>query len=229
MKDLILLHGALGHSKDFDPYEALLSPYFNIHKILFQGHGGTEIPEAGLNIEGYVRQVQQYVAAHQLNEVHIFGYSMGGYVALRYAFGNPGKVASVLTLATKLEWTADGVLKETKMLDPELIQTKVPKYAAQLRSLHGEKDWALLLPAIAQLMQRLAGNPLLGKAEYESLNIPVQMMVGDKDAMVSMDETLDAVRNIANAGFAVLPHTKHSIDAVRVDLLTGLMLDFWKV
>ncbi|KAA5537094.1 alpha/beta hydrolase [Taibaiella lutea] len=229
MKNLILLHGALGHSSNFEPYESFLSQHFNVHKVLFHGHGGSEIPAAGLSIELYVEQLQQYLEQQELNDIYVFGYSMGGYVAMCHALQYPGKITSILTLATKLNWTIEGAAKEVKMLEPELIESKVPRYAAQLMTLHGENHWKQLLPAIATLMTRLAVKPLLTQTQYESLNLPVQMMVGDKDAMVSIDETLFATKNIPNANFAVLPDTKHPIEMARPELLIGLMKDFWKI
>jgi len=229
MKNLLLLHGALGHSSNFDPYEPFLAQHFHIHKISFHGHGGTDIPADGLSMELYVQQLDAYITEHGLTDVHVFGYSMGGYVALSHAIQYPGKIASILTLATKLNWTAEGAAKEVKMLEPEMIEAKVPKYAAQLKALHGEDHWKQLLPAVAGLMTRLAEKPLLNEQQYQSLGLPVQMMAGDKDAMVSMDETLHAVKHIPNANFAVLPDTKHPIEMVRPELLMGLMKDFWKL
>lgn len=228
MKDLILLHGALGHSNNFEPYESFLSKHFKVHKILFHGHGGTDIPVEGLSIASYVEQLHQYIEERKLKDVYIFGYSMGGYVALCYALKQTAKVLSVLTLATKLLWTVEGAGKEAKMLQPEVIESKVPKYAAQLMALHGENHWRSLIPATAGLMMRLAENSLLNNTTYQALNIPVQMMVGDKDMMVTIEETLEAVRCIPHANIAVLPETKHPIDMVRPELLTSLMKDFWK-
>lgn len=229
MKNLILLHGALGHSSNFEAYESFLSSHFNVHKILFHGHGGTDIPAEGLSIGLYIEQLQQYIEQHQLKDVHVFGYSMGGYVALCHALQYPGNIVSILTLATKLHWTVEGAAKEVKMLEPELIEAKVPKYAAQLVALHGENHWNQLLPAVAKLMIHLAENPLLSQAQYEALNLPVQLMVGDKDAMVSLDETLHAAKHIPNANFAVLPATKHPVEMVRTGLFLALMKDFWKI
>lgn len=229
MKNLILLHGALGHTKDFKPYEAFLSERFKLHTILLHGHGGSDIPTEGLSIELYVQQLKQYIDENRLEEVHIFGYSMGGYVALYYASQNPGKVVSVLTLAVKLAWNVEAAYKETSTLDPEMIQARAPKYSQLLSAKHGENHWKPLLTSMAKLMMRLAEKPLLNKADYEVLRMPVQLMVGDRDSMVSIEETLDAVRSIANAHIAVLPNAKHPIDSVAPDMLLSLMKDFWKL
>jgi pimeloyl-ACP methyl ester carboxylesterase len=229
MKNLILLHGALGHTKDFKPYEAFLSEHFKLHILLLHGHGGSDIPAEGLSIELYVEQLKQYIDDNRLESVHIFGYSMGGYVALYYASQNPGKVASILTLAVKLAWSIDAARKETSTLDPEIVEARAPKYTLQLIAKHGEKHWKPLLTYMAKLMIRLAEKPLLNKPEYEALRMPVQLMVGDRDSMVSIEETLDVVRSIANANMAVLPNAKHPMDSVVPDVLLSLMKDFWKI
>lgn len=227
MKNLILLHGALGHSSNFDPYEQYLSEHFRVHKILFRGHGNTSIPQEGIRMSGYLEQLHQYCEEHALQEVDIFGYSMGGYVALSYALQYPGKVSSILTLATKLNWTEEGAIKESKMLNPEVIAEKVPKYAAQLATIHGEAHWKHLLPAIADMMIDLGKHPLLYPENYARINTRVQLMLGDKDVMVSLEETLHAVKGIPETLLAVLPNTKHPIEQVRPELLISLMKDFW--
>jgi pimeloyl-ACP methyl ester carboxylesterase len=229
MKHLLLLHGALGHSNQFEPYEAWLSRHFTIHKILFRGHGGSDIPGDGISIGLYIDQVHRYCEEHRLEEVSVFGYSMGGYVALAYALQQPGRINSILTLATKLDWTKEGAAKESKMLNPDIIAEKVPKYAAQLASQHGTEHWKLLLPAIAGMMISLGDAPLLNEGNLGTLRIPVQLMVGDKDVMVSIEETGAAARSITDGRLAVLPHTKHPLEQVRPELLKHLMADFWNL
>jgi len=228
MDHLLLLHGALGHSSHFEPFLPFLREHFQVHTPLFRGHGGTGIPTSGLSIESYVMQVAAYLQEQQLERVHIFGYSMGGYVALCYAQQQPERVASLLTLATKLHWNPGSVQQEVKMLHPDTIREKVPKYAAQLEALHGT-EWPALLTGIAGLMTRLGEQPLLNETVYRSVQTPVRLMVGDQDTMVSIDETRSAVQQIPGATFAVLPGTKHPIDRVRTSLLIDLMKDFWQI
>lgn len=227
MNNLILLHGALGHSSNFEPYEPYLSEHFIVHKILFRGHGDTAIPSEGIRMSLYVEQLHQYCEEHALQEVDIFGYSMGGYVALSYALQYPGRVSSILALATKLNWTEEGAIKESKMLNPEIIADKVPRYAAQLAAMHGAAHWKQLLPAIAGMMIDLGKEPLLTAENYARINTRVQLMLGDKDIMVTLEEVLQAVKGIPDARLAVLPATKHPIEQVRPELLMGMIKDFW--
>ncbi|MPS65323.1 MAG: alpha/beta hydrolase [Chryseobacterium sp.] len=227
MPNLILLHGALGHSEVFEPIKEELSKYFTIHTPLFSGHGNTELPENGISIEQYTHELKELIEKEKLNDVSIFGHSMGGYVALCYAIENPSVINSIMTLGTKFDWTEEQALKESKMLNPDVIAEKVPKYAELLEKQHGSQ-WKQLLPAIADMMVSLGKKPPL-KNNLSGINIPVQVMVGDKDNMVTLEESLEVYRSLPNAKLAVLPDTKHPMDKVRPKLLLDLMKDFWNL
>jgi pimeloyl-ACP methyl ester carboxylesterase len=140
---------------------------------------------------------------------------------------NPGNVNSIITLGTKFDWTEEQAVKESKMLNPDMILEKVPQYAQLLEAQHGSK-WKQLLPAIADLMVNLGKNPPL-KNDITGINLPVQIMVGDKDNMVTLEESKNVYRNLPNAKLAVLPDTKHPMDKVRPGLLLNLMKDFWSL
>lgn len=227
MPNLLLLHGALGYSDIFAPYLNLLSQYFTVHTPLFSGHGNSELPAEGISIEKYTQELSEYCEVNNLADVSIFGHSMGGYVALCYAMKNPENVNSVMTLGTKFDWTEEQALKESKMLNPDVIIEKIPQYARLLESQHGAK-WKALLPAIAELMIDLGKNPPL-ENNFATINIPAQVMVGDKDNMVTIEESAHIYRSLPDAKLAVLPDTKHPMDKVRPDLLLNLMKDFWNL
>jgi pimeloyl-ACP methyl ester carboxylesterase len=93
--------------------------------------------------------------------------------------------------------------------------------------MHGAEQWKELLPAIAGMMVDLGKEPLLTTENYARINTKIQLMVGDKDVMVTLDETVQAAKAIPEARLAVLPNTKHPIEQVRTELLIGLMKDFW--
>ena len=227
MLNLILLHGALGHSQIFEPLKEELSKYFTIYTPLFSGHGTSGLPQDGISIEKYTIELKEFIEKNNLHNVYIFGHSMGGYAALCYALEYPEKLNSVMTLGTKFNWTEEQALKESTMLNPDIIAEKVPKYAALLEAQHGEK-WKELLHSIAGLMVSLGKNPPL-KDKLSMINVPIQIMVGDKDNMVTLEESTEVYRSLPNARLAVLPDTKHPMDKVRPNLLLDVMKDFWNI
>lgn len=180
-------------------------------------------------MDTFADQLHGLFETHQLKEPHVFGYSMGGYAALCYALRYPSRIRSILTLATKFNWTRDTAREESKMLIPENIEKKVPRFAAHLASLHGADKWKDLVSAMAEMMIDLGDNPRLTAENYGQLSVPVQLMVGDRDNMVSIEETLAASRQIPDARLAVLPAVQHPLEKVRPRFLLDFVNDFWNV
>lgn len=228
MKHLLLLHGALGHPAYFDFIKEKLSGDYVVHTPAFEGHTAAKRPEVEISMSAYTDQVKKYCEEHGLDQVAIFGYSMGGYVGLCYAAQYPERVSAVMTLATKLNWSPEIAAQEVKMLDPVTIKEKVPKFAAYLSAIHGEDNWENLCREIAVLLSDLGSHPLLGNPDFVNIKAKAQLMVGDKDNMVSIEETRAAVKNIAQANFAVLPNTVHPFEKVNQELLLQLIRDFFK-
>lgn len=216
---LLLLHGALGASRHFDPVVPVLSEQYTIHRFDFHGHGGTALPAAPLSIELYTEQLLNYIRDKALGPLAIFGYSMGGYIALHAALKAPGTIERVQTLGTKFNWSPETAAKEARQLDAASLQEKAPAFVDQLAALHGEENWRNLLPATAGLMAALGAHPLLSKENLAGINIPVRLMVGDRDAMVGIEETLAVFKSLPQASMAVLPDTKHPLDKVNNALL----------
>lgn len=213
MQKLLLLHGALGSAHSLHPLANELQNDFEIHSLSFEGHGGSEIPTRDFTIPNFAEEVIAYLNQNNISEIALFGYSMGGFVGLYLAKHFPEKVTKLYTLATKLNWTIEGALKETAMLNPTIIKEKVPKYAAALELLHGN-NWEILMQKTAQMMLDLGKNSPLKISDLEQITTPVLLSVGDKDVMVSIEETTNAHRKMSNAQLYVMPNTIHPMERI---------------
>jgi pimeloyl-ACP methyl ester carboxylesterase len=225
MKNLLLLHGALGSSKQFQQLEEILSEIYKIHKFDFAGHGLNNESAKPLRIELFADEIVQYIQSNNLNGIDVFGYSMGGYAALYSAYKNPEMFGSIFTLATKFDWNPDSSARESKMLNPDIILEKVPKYAAELESLHGN-NWKALLEQTAEMMINLGNNPSLNADILKNINNKIMISVGDKDNMVSLEESILAYRNLPNSSFLVLPKTIHPIGKLNIKQLSFQLKEF---
>ncbi|MEJ8758343.1 alpha/beta hydrolase [Pontibacter sp. H259] len=214
MENLLLLHGALGAASTLAPLKQALAITYNVYTLDFAGHGGQALPEQGYSIELFADNVLAFMNEQQLEQVHIFGYSMGGYVGLYLAHQHPTRVKSVFTLATKFAWSEESAAKETKLLNPEKIKEKVPQFATILAERHVPQPWEDVMRQTASMMQQLGANPTLTPAILAAIQQPVQVAVGDADTMVSLEETIDTYRTLPNARLLVLPATKHPLEMI---------------
>ena len=211
MNTIILLHGALGSKDQFSALIKLLEQNFQVHILNFSGHGGLPIPVDGFSMSLFENDVLKYMEAHVIDSAFIFGYSMGGYVGLSLAANHPAKVKALFTLATKLDWNPESASKESAMLNPEIIQQKVPDFAKQLQERHQPADWKNLLSATSDFMMQL-GNAALDMEVYKSIQCPVRLSVGDRDKMVSINETMNVYKAIPKGSLLVLPQTPHPFE-----------------
>ena len=226
--DLVLLHGAVGSSAQFASWVPLLETQFKVHTLDFEGHGARAFGARPFHIDHFAENLSDYLRANGLEGANVFGYSMGGYVAMRLARLQPGSIGKLFTFATKLNWTVEGAAKEAKMLDAEVIELKVPKFAAALAERHHGNDWKEHLRRTAEMMHGLGAKPLLGPEDFAALDFPVRMGLGDRDNMVSLEETAGAYRMLPQGELIVLPGMGHSIEKLGVERMCGEVWGYFR-
>ncbi|NML19928.1 alpha/beta hydrolase [Pseudoflavitalea sp. G-6-1-2] len=226
METIVLLHGAVGAASQLKPLADALGKDYKVHYFNLKGHGGEPMPDEPFSIEMFAQQVLDYFEQHQLQSPIVFGYSLGGYVGMYIARHYPGKISRLITLATKYEWSPEIAAKEGKNFDAEKIEAKVPAFAAQLAKLHAPGDWKLTLKKVAELLHALGNRNALGMEDYPQINIPVLVMVGDRDRMVSIEETVGVYRALpaATASLCILPGTPHPLEQVNLHQILNQIL-----
>ena len=226
---LILIHGALGAASQMMPLAASLRGRFETHILELEGHGATPSPHTQLSIDQFAEQLRHLIASKSLAPARIFGYSMGGYVALRLASQRPDLIAAIATLGTKLDWSPESAARETSRLDPAIIRAKVPKFADALEQRHATSGgWEQMLARTANLMKALGADPLVDAAAFARITARVRLMVGDRDAVVTIDETVRGTHALPSGELAVLPGTPHPLEQVHIPLLSSLLVDFFE-
>lgn len=225
MKDIILLHGAIGAADQLEPLAvALEHNHFTVHRFSFSGHG--HLPFAHrFGIGQFAEELEQIIREKGLEQPAVFGYSMGGYVALYLAKTKPDLVGKIMTLGTKFSWTPEIAAKEVNMLDAKTITEKVPKFAAALKARHGNA-WELLLQKTAEMMIGLGNDPVLKEADLATIAHPAWIGLADQDNMVSLEETRAAFKQLPQGGMYMLPNTKHPIETVHTALLSAMIRQY---
>lgn len=226
MKNLLILHGAIGSKSQFDSIASLLDNQFNIHLLNFSGHGGEAFKE-NFNIAQFAEDALAYLKLNKIESIDVFGYSMGGYVALYLAKNHPEKVNKIITLGTKLSWTPDIAAKETKILVADKIEEKIPAFAAILKERHYPNDWKTVLEKTAKMMIEMGNKNVLKDEDFKVIQHTTKMLLADNDEMVSKLETNHVADLLPHATFELLPNSKHPIEKVDIDALSGIIRAFY--
>lgn len=219
---LLLLHGALGSKDQFTTLKEQLSSEFEVHTLDFEGHGNYSSSRP-FSIDLFVSNVIDYLKEHTIEKIHIFGYSMGGYVALRLANKHPHYVQKIITLGTKFAWDKETAAKEVKMLNPEKIEEKVPAFAKKLASTHPKNDWKDVMHKTAAMMQELGNGKRISKQELSQITQEVHITIGSKDHMVSIEESKESADALPNGSLEILDEIPHMIDQISIEKLASVI------
>ena len=225
-KTLLCLHGALGTVQDFAPVANALAENFDIKLLNFSGHGtGTYWPKE-FRIETFAQELEDFFKEHSLKEVAVFGYSMGGYVALYHkANFEDSPISHILTYGTKFDWSEESVAKEIAKLDIVGIQTKVPHFAEELQRRHGER-WKQVLLSTAHMMQNLQKLDGLSHEDLAEVNCPVIISRGSEDMMVTLKESERASQHLFAGRYVEIEGAKHELSSVSPESITQELKNF---
>lgn len=225
---LLLLHGALGSKKQFSTLKPLLEEKFELFELDFDGHGdGKETNH--FSIELFTENVRAFLLEKELNSINIFGYSMGGYVALNLAVQNPELITKMVTLGTKFDWNLDSAKKEAGMLVPEVIEEKVPAFAEKLKNEHPSKDWKNLVRETANMMLRMGNGETIQHEDLRKLSCEVVVGWGNKDRMVSREESVLLSSLLPNSHFVELEDVLHPLDQIAPEILASYICKSFEV
>lgn len=222
---VLFLHSALGTSADLKPLMEMIQE--KGHEVLsfdFSGHGKTSAWPNEFRIDLFAQELDAYIAAHKLKNVVVVGHSMGGYVALyhRANFEDSG-IAKIFTYGTKFNWGPEAVAKEIPMLNPESLAERFPEAAKGFQEKHGDR-WKQLMRSTAHMIQHLEKLDGLTREDLAEIHIPVVLMLGDQDRMVTTEETMTTKTRLPRAEFRTISHSKHDLERANLKEMAQVIL-----
>lgn len=120
---IIFLHGFTGSSKDFSTIPDYLIKNYRCLVPDLPGHGKTQIEDETIfTASGQVSTLEKWLKSLERNRFHLYGYSMGGRLALQFAVKNPRWLQSLILVST----TA-GINEESE----RLLRAKADEQIAQ--------------------------------------------------------------------------------------------------
>lgn len=121
---IVFLHGFTGSSHDFLTLpDAILSNYRCLVPDL-PGHGQTQVLEDAtvFQTKGQVALLEQWLDSLGESKFHLFGYSMGGRLALQFAVKNAEQIQSLILVSTTAGIKEEAIRKERVQADVGLAQ-----------------------------------------------------------------------------------------------------------
>lgn len=227
-RPLVLLHGGLLNvDLSFGGLIPGLAASRQVIGTELQGHGRTADIERDIEL-GYLADDVAALLDHLgIDQADVFGFSLGGGVAMQLTLDHPGRVGRVIVAS--VSYAGDGFHEEITDPARHPTSTRMPT-ADDFQQM--QESYARLAPdpghfeAFAAKASQAAGN-LKGwtAAELAGITAPMLLVFGDHD-FIRLEHAVEMHGLIPGAQLAVLPGATHMGVMRRTDLMLPLVQDF---
>jgi pimeloyl-ACP methyl ester carboxylesterase len=231
---LVLLHGALMTIENFGEILPSLAKSRQVIAIEQQAHGRTADVDRPFSYAQMADDTAALLGQLRIEEADIFGYSMGGGIALEMAMRHPELVRKLVVAAAGYSNAGvyPEVLEGIAKLKPEDLAGS-PWQEAYARVAPNPEDWPALLAKVQQMDMAFEGWP---PEAISSIEAPTLVIVGDAD-IVRPEHAVEMLRllgggvpgdlaGLPRSRLAVLPGTTHVTLIERAAWLTSMITEF---
>jgi pimeloyl-ACP methyl ester carboxylesterase len=184
-----------------------------------QGHGRTADVDRPLTYEGMADDTAALVRHLELDNADVFGYSMGGGIALQLAIRHPELVRRLVVASTS--FSSDGMPAEALEMFPSItpeLFAGTPIEEAYLRTAPNPGDF----PKLVEKLKQLDTTPFAWPEEdIRAIDAPTLIVLGDSDG-VRLEHAVEFFRlrgggvmgdlaGMPQSQLAVLPGTSHFV------------------
>jgi len=219
---LVLLHGAF---LTVDAWGKLLPELARSRQVIapeLQGHGRTADVDRPLSFRQMAEDVAALLRETKIEHADVYGYSMGGTVALALASRHPALVRKLIVQGStynKDGWEPEA-FKQFSALPPDFapkpLKDPYDKVAPD------PKHWPVLVAKLKELELSFEGLP---ESDLKGITAPTLIIMGDREGL-RPEQAVAMYRLIPKAQLAIVPGADHFLPFTRPDVVLTLMTTF---
>lgn len=244
---VIMLHGIMGHSREWDGVVEAMSRTGRVFVIDQRGHGRSDWAE-DYSLDAMTRDIIGFIETLALTPARIVGHSMGGMVAMTLAAARPELVERVVVVDIAPDSVtgelAAGLREFVTGLASRGYDTVDDAYAewagdpyARPELLRHYVEHALRRGADGKLAWRFDGVGLEGFLDsvdpgrlwraVDSIRVPVLVVRGEHSEAVSMASALQMLGRFCNARLVEIPDGAHDLGVQQPEAVAEAVLEFF--
>ena len=233
--ELVILHGLLGASRNWQTIGKALKDRFDIHILDLRNHGSSAHAET-MRWSELTADLSAYLKAHELQNITLLGHSLGGKIAMKFACDHAAQVKKliIVDIAAKLyppyhdnEFRAmkrvpAGALENRREAE-ELLKPMIPDWGMRqfimTNLVKGEfgLQWQCNLEVLHASLQILRQNSLASGDFYQG---PTLLVSGGKSDFIKNGDVKDMREWFPNLKEVKLHKAVHN---VHVDDRSGFL------
>jgi len=214
---LVLLHGGMSATEDFDKY--LLPAVENKHHVFAydrSGQGRTGDQEGSLHFDFQAKETIAYLEDIVQSPAHLVGWSDGGIISLLVALARPDLVRSIVAIGTNYNFDHGG------------FQSPPWELSEKDRKEHAERS-PDADEALDDKQRRMIHvwntEPDLTTADLANIKCPTLVLVGDDEAF-SLQHTSSLYESLPQGQLAIIPGASHFVIKEKPDLVQAIIRGF---
>jgi pimeloyl-ACP methyl ester carboxylesterase len=223
---LLILHGLLGSSRNWQTVGCLLSGDFHVHALDLRNHGESPWRDEQ-SYDLMVEDVLTWMDRQEIERASFLGHSMGGKVIMRLACRHPNRVKGlvVVDIAPRaypsthiLEFEAMNALRTSDLTSraeaEEKMKVLVTDWALRKflltnleRSDDGRFSWKINIFALEESMGNLEEEPLDPEDRFPE---PILFLLGGKSSYFRQEDEVVALEHFPRARFVRIEESGHN-------------------
>jgi 2-hydroxy-6-oxonona-2,4-dienedioate hydrolase len=234
---LVMVHGYLGGSSQWDAQLPLLSQHFEVVTVDLAGYGLANHLVAPTNLADHARNVLITLDHIGVERFHLLGHSMGGMVVQEITKQSPHRVDKLVLYATgplgcipgrfetmersRERLREDGVLRTARRISATWLLDREESPAFEALAALATQASEQAASAGLSAMEAWDGREHLGKIEQDTL-----IIWGERDRTYGWSQIETLWRGIPRTSLAVLPACAHAVHLERNALFCTLLTEF---
>jgi 2-hydroxy-6-oxonona-2,4-dienedioate hydrolase len=234
---LVLVHGYLGGSRQWDTLLPMLSPHFEVVTLDLAGYGMANHLVAPTDLAEHARNVLATLDYMGIDRFHLLGHSMGGMVVQEITRRAPHRVNKLVLYATGPLGCIPGRFETMARSRERLRDDGVQRTARRICAtwlLDSEASPAFeALAALATDASEQAASAGLsameswdGREYLSGIEPPTLIVWGESDRSYGWSQIEMLWRCIPRASLAVLPTCAHALHLERRALFCTILIEF---
>jgi pimeloyl-ACP methyl ester carboxylesterase len=220
VRSLVVLHGAFGWANDYP----ILGKNRQLILVELQGHGHTTLGARPLSIDNMADDVAALLSHLRIERADVFGYSMGGFVALALAIRHPDMVGKVALNGSNFRKAEEAfepaTFKQMQNLPADFAPPPLKGHYDKVAP--DPKQWPALVHAVKTMLLEFKGFSL---EQMRSIKAEVLITQGDRDGF-RPEHAVEMFRLIPHAQLAIFPNADHFMIFMQPEKLQSAIVAF---
>lgn len=223
---LVMLHGGvLTFTSSFDALLPELIVDRQVIGVELQGHGHTADGERPFSIAQCADDVVALLDRLGVERADVFGYSLGGLVAIDIATRHPQRLGRIVLAAA--HFRPDAYYPE--ITAPEQDSPRLPTeddFAAMHKAyVEVAPDPEHFFPFLDKIQPAVHDFEPWTDEQLARLTMPILMIIGDTD-FIRLEHAVEMQNRLPDSQLAILPGTRHTEVTARADLVLPMVRTF---